>query len=185
MNATHPARTGLSCMWWILLAGSRIGVAHRSVLAPVDEHCRITDHRLHRRQRGIDGPIEPGPTLYEWAQSLALLGDPSHSGLRAIEEARTLRPNSYPTRALYGHYLSDSFARVVGWAPEHVTVRVHRSRAVALADTRGDIEGPQGVRLENGTRLHDLKAVVLAVGHVPAGLAPARHGLPRWPVSTD
>ncbi|SIL76589.1 Putative monooxygenase (salicylate/ hydroxybenzoate hydroxylase [Mycobacteroides abscessus subsp. abscessus] len=24
----------------------------------------------------IDGPIEPGPTLYEWAQSLALLGDP-------------------------------------------------------------------------------------------------------------
>ncbi|MDO3202175.1 FAD/NAD(P)-binding protein [Mycobacteroides abscessus] len=121
----------------------------------------------------IDGPIEPGPTLYEWAQSLALLGDPSHSGLRAIEEARTLRPNSYPTRALYGHYLSDSFARVVGWAPEHVTVRVHRSRAVALADTRGDIEGPQGVRLENGTRLHDLKAVVLAVGHVPAGLRPS------------
>ncbi|MGC7198542.1 FAD/NAD(P)-binding protein [Mycobacteroides abscessus] len=121
----------------------------------------------------IDGPIEPGPTLYEWAQSLALLGDPSHSGPRAIEEARTLRPNSYPTRALYGHYLSDSFARVVGWAPEHVTVRVHRSRAVALADTRGDIEGPQGVRLENGTRLHDLKAVVLAVGHVPAGLRPS------------
>ncbi|MBN7300967.1 FAD/NAD(P)-binding protein [Mycobacteroides abscessus subsp. bolletii] len=120
----------------------------------------------------IDGPIEPGPTLYEWAQSLALLGDPSRSGPRAIEEARTLRPNSYPTRALYGHYLSDSFARVVGWAPEHVTVRVHRSRAVALADTRGDIEGPQGVRLENGTRLHDLKAVVLAVGHVPAGLRP-------------
>lgn len=120
----------------------------------------------------IDGPIEPGPTLYEWAQSLALLGDPSSSGPRAIEEARTLRPNSYPTRALYGHYLSDSFARVVGWAPEHVTVRVHRSRAVALADTRGDIEGPQGVRLENGTRLHDLKAVVLAVGHVPAGLRP-------------
>ncbi|WP_195168114.1 FAD/NAD(P)-binding protein [Mycobacteroides abscessus] len=121
----------------------------------------------------IDGPIEPGPTLYEWAQSLALLGDPSRSGPRAIEEARTLRPNSYPTRALYGHYLSDSFARVVGWAPEHVTVRVHRSRAVALADTRGDIEGPQGVRLENGTRLHDLKAVVLAVGHVPAGLRPS------------
>lgn len=121
----------------------------------------------------IDGPIEPGPTLYEWAQGLALLGDPSHSGPRAIEEARTLRPNSYPTRALYGHYLSDSFARVVGWAPEHVTVRVHRSRAVALADTRGDIEGPQGVRLENGTRLHDLKAVVLAVGHVPAGLRPS------------
>ncbi|SHT62073.1 Uncharacterized protein conserved in bacteria [Mycobacteroides abscessus subsp. abscessus] len=54
-----------------------------------------------------------------------------------------------------------------------MTVRVHRSRAVALADTRGDIEGPQGVRLENGTRLHDLKAVVLAVGHVPAGLRPS------------
>lgn len=120
----------------------------------------------------IAGPIEPGPTLYEWAQSLALLGDPSRSGEKAIAEARTLRSNSYPTRALYGHYLSDSFARVVGWAPGHVTVRVHRSRAVALADTHGDIDGPQGVRLENGARLHDLKAVILAVGHVPAGLRP-------------
>ncbi|MGV0585893.1 FAD/NAD(P)-binding protein [Mycobacteroides chelonae] len=120
----------------------------------------------------IEGPIEPGPTLYEWAQSLALLGDPSRSGEKAIAEARTLRSNSYPTRALYGHYLSDSFARVVGWAPEHLTVRVHRSRAVALADTHGDIDGPQGVRLENGTRLHDLSAVILAVGHVPAGLRP-------------
>ncbi|MUM19371.1 FAD/NAD(P)-binding protein [Mycobacterium sp. CBMA271] len=120
----------------------------------------------------IEGPIEPGPTLFEWAQSLALLGDPSRSGEKAIKEARALRSNSYPTRALYGHYLSDSFARVVGWAPDHMTVHVHRSRAVALADTHGDIDGPQGVRLENGTRLHDLSAVILAVGHVPAGLRP-------------
>ncbi|MGH3724349.1 MAG: FAD/NAD(P)-binding protein [Mycobacterium sp.] len=120
----------------------------------------------------IDGPIEPGPTLYEWAQSLALLGDPSRGGEKAIAEARALQSNSYPTRALYGHYLSDSFARVVGWAPDNMTVHVHRSRAVALADTHGDIDGPQGVRLENGARLHDLNAVILAVGHVPAGLRP-------------
>ncbi|MEU1228287.1 FAD/NAD(P)-binding protein [Streptomyces sp. NPDC005828] len=120
----------------------------------------------------IDGPVETGPSLHEWAQGLALLGDPERYGPEATAEARRLGPDSYPTRAFYGHYLNDCFERVVKGAPDHVTVRLHRSRAVAMADTHGVPGGPQGVRLENGVRLDHLDAVVMAQGHVPARLTP-------------
>lgn len=111
----------------------------------------------------VGGPIEPGPSLHEWAKSLALLGghDPA-----TLDEARKLGPDDYPSRAFYGRYLRESFRRIVDGAPDHVTVRCHRSRAVAIADTSGVAGGPQGVRLADGTRLHHLDAVVLALGHV-------------------
>ncbi len=120
----------------------------------------------------IDGPIEPGPTLYEWAKSLSVLSQLDSYDEQTLAEAERLGPDSYPTRAFYGRYLHDSFQRVVAGAPDHVTVRVHRSRAVALADTHGVTGGPQGVRLEDGTRLNELDAVILAQGHVPARLTP-------------
>ncbi|MER8183469.1 FAD/NAD(P)-binding protein [Kitasatospora sp. NPDC094015] len=123
-----------------------------------------TDDSVH-----VDGPIEPGPTLYEWAKSLT--GESGHDA-PTLAEAAALGPNTYPTRAFYGAYLHDSFRRVVAGAPGHVTVRVHASRAVAMADTHGITGGPQGVRLEDGTRLNRLTAIVLAQGHVPARLTP-------------
>ncbi|MEU9046837.1 MULTISPECIES: FAD/NAD(P)-binding protein [unclassified Kitasatospora] len=120
----------------------------------------------------IAGPIEPGPSLHAWARNVALLGSPADYDEDVLAEARTLGPDSYPTRALYGHYLRDAFRRVVSFAPERVRVRVHRSLAVAMADTHGLPDGAQGVRLENRTRLDDLDAVVLAQGHLPARLTP-------------
>ncbi|MEU3567974.1 FAD/NAD(P)-binding protein [Kitasatospora sp. NPDC036755] len=120
----------------------------------------------------IDGPIEPGPSLHDWARNVAMLGSPADYDEETLAEARALGPDSYPTRALYGHYLRDAFRRVVSFAPERVRVRVHRSRAVAMADTHGVPGGAQGVRLENRTRLDDLDAVVLAQGHLPARLTP-------------
>ncbi|MGW3031439.1 FAD/NAD(P)-binding protein [Streptomyces sp. NPDC001178] len=126
----------------------------------------FTDDSAH-----IDGPVEPGPSLYEWAQSLALLGDPAEFDTAALDEARRLGPDSYPTRAFYGRYLQNCFERIVRSAPAHVEVRVHRSRAVAAADTQGVPGGPQGIRLENGTRLNALDAVIMAQGHVPARLS--------------
>ncbi|MDF3292212.1 MULTISPECIES: FAD/NAD(P)-binding protein [Streptomyces] len=120
----------------------------------------------------IAGPIEPGPTLYEWAKSLSVLSQLDSYDEQTLAEAERLGPDTYPTRAFYGRYLHDSFQRVVAGAPDHVTVKVHRSRAVAMADTHGVTGGPQGVRLEDGTRLNELDAVILAQGHVPARLTP-------------
>ncbi|MFJ5290594.1 FAD/NAD(P)-binding protein [Streptomyces sp. NPDC088348] len=140
----------------------------------------------------IDGPVEPGPSLYDWAQELveAARADDGRDGGQAddgeggtgtieaatLAEARVLGPDTYPTRAFYGSYLADRFRHMVAHAPAHVTVHVHRSRAVAMADTHGVPGGPQGVRLEDGTRLDHLDAVVLALGHVSARLTPHEEG---------
>ncbi|MGW0736652.1 FAD/NAD(P)-binding protein [Streptomyces sp. NPDC002851] len=123
------------------------------------------------RSSQIDGPIEDGPNLYAWARSLALLGEASDYAAATLREARELGPNSYPTRAFYGEYLHDCFRRLIDRAPAHVTVRVHRSRAVAMSDVHGIQGGPQGVRLEDGTRLNELDGVILALGHTPARLS--------------
>jgi FAD-NAD(P)-binding len=124
----------------------------------------------------IEGPIEPGPSLYEWAKSVALLSslgdDYDEYDEQTIAEAQALGPDSYPTRALYGQYLSGCFRAITSRAPSHVTVRVHRSRAVAMSDTHGVPGGPQGVRLADGTRLNNLDAIVLAQGHTAARLTP-------------
>ncbi|MFG3493921.1 FAD/NAD(P)-binding protein [Streptomyces sp. NPDC047928] len=116
-----------------------------------------------------EGPVREGPSLYEWAAT----------------RAYALGPDDYPTRACYGRYLEWAFARTVRDAPPEVTVRVHRARAVRLADEHGcdrhgepdahdrqAVEGAatptQVLTLDDGTVLGGLGAVVLAQGHLPA-----------------
>ncbi|MBD9729324.1 FAD/NAD(P)-binding protein [Streptomyces caniscabiei] len=121
----------------------------------------------------IEGPLEGGPSLYEWAAALLPDARVPGTGLpyddETLAEARDLGPDGYPTRALYGHYLTWVFEQVTAGAPDHVTVRVHTQRAVALEeDPRTEpAAAPQTVVLEDGTRLTGLSAVVLAQGHVP------------------
>ncbi|MGP3947395.1 FAD/NAD(P)-binding protein [Streptomyces sp. 7N604] len=97
-----------------------------------------------------EGPIRPGPSLYEWATALGT--------------ADGLGPDDYPTRAFYGRYLEWVFRRVVGGAPERVAVEVHAARAVRLEERAG---GEQLLVLEDGGELAGLTAVVLAQGHLP------------------
>ncbi|QHY93686.1 hypothetical protein SSPS47_00900 [Streptomyces sp. S4.7] len=126
----------------------------------------------------IDGPMEEGPSLYQWAKALEsgtldAGRETAHDG-EVIAEARRLGPDSYPTRALYGSYLRWAFDQVVANAAAHLTVLVHPVRAVALEDADTDTGrdtdsgAPQTVTLEDGTRLTGLSAVVLAQGHLPA-----------------
>ncbi|MEV1065361.1 FAD/NAD(P)-binding protein [Streptomyces sp. NPDC050263] len=115
----------------------------------------------------VEGPIEDGPSLYEWARELARQGDESAVDAATLAEARRLGPDSYPTRAFYGHYLVWVHRRLLATAPSHVTVRSHTARAVALDDPAGP-GGPQTLLLDDGTELSGLDAVVLAQGHVPA-----------------
>ncbi|MQS04326.1 FAD/NAD(P)-binding protein, partial [Streptomyces alkaliterrae] len=134
------------------------------------------------------GPVEPGPSLHEWARGVGDLS-PLEAQLGCYDdvvltEARALGPDDYPTRALYGRYLEDVFRQVVVAAPEHVTVVVHRATATALSE-RAD--GGQRLTLDNGDHLDHLDAVVLAQGHVdsrrPAPLAEqaAEYGLGHHP----
>ncbi|WUH92885.1 FAD/NAD(P)-binding protein [Streptomyces sp. NBC_00433] len=120
----------------------------------------------------IKGPLEPGPSLYQWAKALGDIAAASGATSpddAALSEARALGPDTYPTRALYGQYLTWAFRHVAANAPEHVSVQVHKARAVGLVDgdaTAGGA-GPQTVLLDDGTLLTGLTAVMLAQGHVP------------------
>ncbi|WP_182908972.1 FAD/NAD(P)-binding domain-containing protein [Microbispora sp. H13382] len=134
----------------------------------------------------IRGPLETGPSLYEWARHLVLFPDGVEEDVLA--EARRLGPDTYPTRAFYGRYLRWVFERVVARAPRQVEVRVHATRATALDDVPGT--GAQRVVLEDGSVLGSLDAVVLAQGHLPvehtdaereAAAYAAAHGLVHVP----
>lgn len=122
----------------------------------------------------IDGPLDEGPSLYQWAKALVshTLEAAPDAGYddQVLAEAHRLGPDTYPTRALYGSYLTWAFQRVVAGTAAHVRVRTHPLRAVALEDDGAPAgqPGPQTVVLEDGTRLTGLSAVVLAQGHVPA-----------------
>ncbi|MFJ9607712.1 FAD/NAD(P)-binding protein [Kitasatospora sp. NPDC101176] len=143
----------------------------------------------------IEGPLEEGPSLYQWAKALGPSALTPGSGAvyddETLAEARDLGPDTYPTRALYGHYLTWVFRQVTATAPVHVSVRVHAERAVALEDADPGYDGAsQTLVLADGTRLAGLSAVVLAQGHVPAVLSAAerelagfaeRHGLTYVP----
>ncbi|MFJ4486991.1 FAD/NAD(P)-binding protein [Streptomyces longwoodensis] len=119
----------------------------------------------------IDGPLQEGPSLHQWAKALSsrTLDNSPHGGYDpdVLAEADRLGPDSYPTRALYGCYLTWAFRRVVDNAAAHITVRHHPLRAVALEDEGSGPQATQAVVLEDGTRLGHLAAVVLAQGHVP------------------
>lgn len=161
IHVVDPSAPGAGKVW-------RSGQSRHLLMNTVA--CQITVYTDESCQ--IDGPIEPGPSLFEWAKSLSVLGQFDDYDEGTLAEAAVMGPDTYPTRAFYGSYLGECFQRVIVGAPKHVTVHVHGSRAVALADTQGIPGGPQGVRLEDGTRLNNLDAIILAQGHVPARLTP-------------
>ncbi len=118
-----------------------------------------------------EGPVRPGPSLYEWAAARSL----------------PVGPDDYPSRALYGRYLEWVVERTVAAAPAGVRVVHHAVLATGLRDLP---DGGQQLELADGTRLGPLAAVALAQGHLPerpgegsrepAAFA-ARHGLRHLP----
>ncbi|WP_199806785.1 FAD/NAD(P)-binding protein [Streptomyces sp. NRRL F-5727] len=117
----------------------------------------------------LDGPVEPGPSLFEWAREIVRENSAEKKALmggEAFSEASRLTADSYPTRAFFGDYLRAMWARVCLSAPPHVTVTAHATRAVRIHETTPG--GEQTVFLENGRVIEGLDAVVLAQGHVPA-----------------
>ncbi|MET8690860.1 FAD/NAD(P)-binding protein [Streptomyces sp. NPDC004732] len=128
----------------------------------------------------LHGPLEPGPSLHEWAGALAdgeidgeadrEAGGEAGGGYPAevLAQARALGSDTYPTRAFYGHYLRWACRRIVRGAPAGVTVTFHRGLAVALDDDPGTDGRRQQVRLADGAVLAGLDAVILCQGHLPA-----------------
>ncbi|MDT0346461.1 FAD/NAD(P)-binding protein [Streptomyces litchfieldiae] len=160
VHVVEPHEPGPGKVW-------RTGQSRHLLMNTVASQVTVyTDHSVE-----MDGPVEEGPSLYEWAADLARrAGAPDvreRYSAETLAEARRLGPDAYPTRAFYGDYLKDAFHTVTAGAPEHLTVVEHRTSARELSDEAGR-GGPQSLRLADGTRLTGLDAVVLALGHVPA-----------------
>ncbi|MFI1253616.1 FAD/NAD(P)-binding protein [Streptomyces netropsis] len=122
-----------------------------------------------------EGPIRPGPSLYEWAKFVTLMEPVESESYPAWvrAEAAALGPDSYPSRAFYGHYLNWVLDRLLCTAPEQVSMVLHHHSAVALDE---DEDGSQIVTLDNGARLL-LDRVVLAQGHIEMPLSDRERSL--------
>ncbi|WP_431032186.1 FAD/NAD(P)-binding protein [Streptomyces sp. P6-2-1] len=166
VHVVDPYRPGAGKVW-------RTGQSRRLLMNTVASQVTVfTDASVE-----MNGPVEPGPSLYEWARSLAAgTAPPGLYEEAVLLEARRLGPDDYPSRAFYGRYLEDAFARVVSGAPAHLRVRVHQARVVALREEQA--HGAQQVVLSSGAVLDGVDAVVLAQGHT-AARAPDGESLAR------
>lgn len=139
----------------------------------------------------VMGPISPGPTMQEWCLLVrdALDGTDAAAGVPAahraafgrtplpagflerehlVDEARHVRPESHPSRALYGAYITWCFDHALATLPSSVTVVRHPSRAIGL-EPDGERER---VLLSDGTTIV-ADDVILSPGWLASADAPA------------
>jgi hypothetical protein len=145
-------RTGTGAVW-------RTDQSERLLMNTVASQITVfTDETVR-----MAGPVQMGPSVYEWARYIRTFGTADDSPETVREEASALTPDSYPTRAFYGHYLL--------WAYEHIR-RLSQDflKVTEIVETAVDLHDEQGrqvVRLADGQRIDDLDAVVLTQGHLP------------------
>lgn len=135
----------------------------------------------------INGPIRPGPTLYDWAKrvdsgEITNLGSPERplpEGLAA--EVSIIEPHSHPSRQLLGCYLEWCFTTDVAAAPEGVTVETIAGTALSVRPVGDDPSDPDATWVitvartvlptdpghdpEAPTETVEADAVVLTTGH--------------------
>jgi hypothetical protein len=130
----------------------------------------------------VMGPVSPGPTMQEWCllvrdhfdgTDAAAAVPVEHRAAFAstplpaefvgrpylVDEARGARPESHPSRALYGAYITWCFDHAIAALPGAVTVVRHRTRAVGVTDEGGRAR----VALADGTGLV-VDDVILSLG---------------------
>ncbi|KIS28747.1 hypothetical protein TV39_03125 [Arthrobacter sp. SPG23] len=106
-----------------------------------------------------------GGTFDQWRGAQQ---DSPDSSLTEDEQAElsVLGSRDFPSRALYGRYLSSTLDQLLAHLPEGVTVQFHRTAATAV---RPAGNGTFDVELEEGGPL-TAGAVVLALGHLDSRL---------------
>jgi hypothetical protein len=120
------------------------------------------------------GPVVPGPSLYEWARSVAASGNGVALPDRVRAEAGRLGPNDYPTRVLYGYYLRWVLQHLMSTLPPNMSVVTYQQHAVDLTD---EDTGLQTITLAGGQRLTGLRCVLLSLGHCETALTPSEREL--------
>lgn len=108
-----------------------------------------------------EGPIAPGPSFWEWAQTGPEVGP------ELADELAAVTATTFPSRRLQSAYLGWVLEDVIARRPAGMRVHLHRTRATGLTE-----EGAtQVVHLEGRPPLR-ADAVVLASGHLDATPTP-------------
>lgn len=129
----------------------------------------------------VGAPVLEGPTMYEWIQLLR--GEREASAAKQqlfdahrpsplpqfADEIAATRPESNPSRALYGEYLRWAWQVALAQLPESVEVVEHAARAVSIEDT-----GEEDAILLSDGRVIPADATVLASGWVLPAPTPAQ-----------
>ena len=107
-----------------------------------------------------EGPIRPGPSLYEWSQDIddATLAELASPALAA--EIRGLTGMTFPTRLVQSVYLEWYHRRVLAALPPAVDIVPHDTRAV---DLRDGSDGRQWITLDGVAEPLVADVVVLAM----------------------
>lgn len=135
----------------------------------------------------IDGPVRTGPSLIEWAERVrsGILKDVDIQDAGVLDEVRSLRGDSFPTRRLQSFYLDWFWRTTAAAAPAAVSVRWREDSVTAVSEQGAGYS----IELAGGDRL-TADVVVYAVGHnarrpaeSTSALADeaARHGLTYIP----
>ncbi|MGN2642083.1 MULTISPECIES: FAD/NAD(P)-binding protein [Nocardia] len=110
------------------------------------------------------GPVQLGPSLYDWARYIRDGGESELPPRPVRTEAARLTPDSYPTRAFFGHYLLWSYQHLRRLSRGFLEVTEIQQTVVDIVDE----DGAQQIRLRDGRRIGGLDAVLLSQGHLPA-----------------
>ncbi|ALO68222.1 hypothetical protein AS189_00300 [Arthrobacter alpinus] len=123
--------------------------------------------------QGVDAPPVAGCTFNQWRAAQL---DTPWPGLSEgdQQELAALAANNFPSRAIYGRYLSWCFEQLRENLPAGVTLVNHATEAKRVVRDRTQ-GGFDVVLLDGGTLRAD--QVVLALGHVESKLSPAQRGL--------
>jgi hypothetical protein len=108
-----------------------------------------------------EGPIAPGPSFWEWAQTGPEVGP------ELADELAAVTATTFPSRRLQSAYLGWVLQDVLTRLPAGMRVHLHRTRAVGLTEDGAT----QVVHLEGRPPLR-ADAVVLASGHLDATPTP-------------
>lgn len=146
------------------------------------------------------GAVSEGPTLFEWCSLLLHEIEPGEGTVARIrdipsvhrerfrehpvrdrvsanygDELRELRPESHPSRALYGEYLVWCYERASADLPLGARLHEHHSRATGIQHLD---DGRERVHLANGESF-DVDAVVFAGGWLARSATRADQDLER------
>src|SRR5689334_11936275 len=72
-----------------------------------------------------DGPVVPGPSMWEWAQDLRAGGGGDELGPELAAELRALTASTFPTRRLQSAYLGWVLQQVIARLPVGMRAHVH------------------------------------------------------------